>query len=546
MSADEDTELRDLVAQTLEANGTLGKLRAQLRASVFLALEEQESVQNRTPFLNKELKRFLSTEDGHLVTSLVREFLEFFHLEFTLAVFNPETGLSEEPESRSALAGQLNLPQGPSGGETPLLLEVLRSCRSGGSSPSHPSAASNSSSTATRNDLTENQIEDARKKFDEYDRDGSGAIDKDELRELFLDMFPSFNKHMLERYVNDEFRAVDRDFSSSIDFDEFLGMYKRLFLQCRSVVSGDVESILSPSHRKQDMSSNSSAKTGGPSLNSVEAKNQKNLEKSAPPLPSTPPPVSKNNRNSSSSNPLDDLLGGGDDDDSFFDDLPVSGGGLHSFGNSPSQRERAPSPQRAPSLQRAPSPNSKNRPSQIPVFASLRSDSDKKKDGVAALGTGGDASTKGAGDGKGAGNGMTSLGDLPNFLNSGSLTSAPNNKPAGAKGKEGEQNLRSLDRRMADLDFGNDMPGDFEYEDDFQSSGHSLSLKSPRSKTEGKDKTENGSIAEEIEDEEIEDISIEADDLLKSENSGFDDMTEDRSISQMDGGFDYMEDPQLP
>ncbi|KAK7107853.1 centrosomal protein 43-like isoform X2 [Littorina saxatilis] len=507
MSADEDTELRDLVAQTLEANGTLGKLRAQLRASVFLALEEQESVQNRTPFLNKELKRFLSTEDGHLVTSLVREFLEFFHLEFTLAVFNPETGLSEEPESRSALAGQLNLPQGPSGGETPLLLEVLRSCRSGGSSPSHPSAASNSSSTATRNDLTENQIEDARKKFDEYDRDGSGAIDKDELRELFLDMFPSFNKHMLERYVNDEFRAVDRDFSSSIDFDEFLGMYKRLFLQCRSVVSGDVESILSPSHRKQDMSSNSSAKTGGPSLNSVEAKNQKNLEKSAPPLPSTPPPVSKNNRNSSSSNPLDDLLGGGDDDDSFFDDLPVSGGGLHSFGNS---------------------------------------DSDKKKDGVAALGTGGDASTKGAGDGKGAGNGMTSLGDLPNFLNSGSLTSAPNNKPAGAKGKEGEQNLRSLDRRMADLDFGNDMPGDFEYEDDFQSSGHSLSLKSPRSKTEGKDKTENGSIAEEIEDEEIEDISIEADDLLKSENSGFDDMTEDRSISQMDGGFDYMEDPQLP
>lgn len=29
MSADEDTELRDLVAQTLEANGTLGKLRVR-------------------------------------------------------------------------------------------------------------------------------------------------------------------------------------------------------------------------------------------------------------------------------------------------------------------------------------------------------------------------------------------------------------------------------------------------------------------------------------------------------------------------------------
>jgi len=50
---------------------------------------------------------------------------------------------------------------------------------------------------------------------------------------------------------------------------------------------------------------------------------------------------------------------------------------------------------------------------------------------------------------------------------------------------------------------------------------HSLSQKSPRSKGEGRDKTENGSIAEEIEDEEIEDVSIEGDDdLLKSENSG--------------------------
>lgn len=30
MSADEDTELRDLVAQTLEANGVLGKIRVNM------------------------------------------------------------------------------------------------------------------------------------------------------------------------------------------------------------------------------------------------------------------------------------------------------------------------------------------------------------------------------------------------------------------------------------------------------------------------------------------------------------------------------------
>ncbi len=33
MSVDEDTELRDLVAQTLETNGVLGKIRVRLQSS---------------------------------------------------------------------------------------------------------------------------------------------------------------------------------------------------------------------------------------------------------------------------------------------------------------------------------------------------------------------------------------------------------------------------------------------------------------------------------------------------------------------------------
>ncbi|XP_076467350.1 uncharacterized protein LOC143298352 isoform X2 [Babylonia areolata] len=516
MSADEDTELRDLVAQTLEANGTLGKLRAQLRASVFLALEEQEQVQNRAPFLNKKLNSFLSTEDGRLVTGMVREFLDFFHLEFTAAVFDPETGLTEEAESREALAKELNLRTGPGDGEaqSPLLMQLLQGCRSGGSpqqaSPSHITRSAAlihpeedvecNSSPHLPQSLTEKQVEDARKKFEEYDRDGSGAIDKDELRELFMDMFPSFNKNMLERYVNDEFRAVDRDFSSrnyftitarGIDFEEFLGMYKRLFLQCRTVVSGDVEGILSSVQHPAPLKTGSSQK-------SVEARKQVKTEKSAPPLPSTPPPHSAGSQNGGHDSLVDDLLGG--DDDSFFDDvLPSGGGGMNLFPNSEGDK------------------------------------AGEKKDAGKSGGNKGGSKT--------AGSSMSSLGDLP-FLSS---TGTGSTKPTGSKAKDGSSNLRSLDRRMADLGIDNDMQDDFEYEDDFQSSGHSLSQKSPRSKGEGREQAENGSIAEEIDGEEIdEDISIEADDLLKSENSGFEDMTEDHSISQMDGGFDYMEDPQLP
>ena len=34
MSADEDTELRDLVAQTLETNGVLGKIRVRYKPNI--------------------------------------------------------------------------------------------------------------------------------------------------------------------------------------------------------------------------------------------------------------------------------------------------------------------------------------------------------------------------------------------------------------------------------------------------------------------------------------------------------------------------------
>nr|XP_037871797.1 centrosomal protein 43 isoform X2 [Bombyx mori] len=40
MAQSEDTELRDLVIEALEKNGSLAKIRALLRANVFLAFEE--------------------------------------------------------------------------------------------------------------------------------------------------------------------------------------------------------------------------------------------------------------------------------------------------------------------------------------------------------------------------------------------------------------------------------------------------------------------------------------------------------------------------
>ena len=45
-TTEEDTELRDLVATTLENAGILGKIKAELRANVYIALEEGEGVKS--------------------------------------------------------------------------------------------------------------------------------------------------------------------------------------------------------------------------------------------------------------------------------------------------------------------------------------------------------------------------------------------------------------------------------------------------------------------------------------------------------------------
>ncbi|XP_033861143.1 centrosomal protein 43-like isoform X2 [Acipenser ruthenus] len=233
MSAtEEDTELRDLLIQNLETSGVLNKIKAELRAAVFLALEEQEKVENKTPLVNESLKKFLNTKDGRLVASLISDFLQFFNLDFTMAVFQPEISTLNGLESRDAVARELGIPDTEATKGAPLLLELMKRGR-------HKDRGS-----SFAEELSLKQIAEARKNFDHYDKDRNGEINKEELRILFTDLFPHFHKNMLERYVTDEFRAVDKDFNNSIDFDEFLGMYKRLFIQCRSVVTNDLSDIV--------------------------------------------------------------------------------------------------------------------------------------------------------------------------------------------------------------------------------------------------------------------------------------------------------------
>ncbi|KAM7368436.1 hypothetical protein PAMP_014651 [Pampus punctatissimus] len=226
-AAEDDTELRDLLIQNLENSGVLNKLKAEMRAAVFLAMEEQDRLENKTPLVNENLKKCLNSKDGRLVASLIVDFLQVFNLDFSLAVFQPEINSLNGLDSRDLVCRDLGLTESELNRNSPLLLELIRRGR-------HKDETS-----VCTEELSQKQITSARKKFDLHDKDRIGSVLKEDLKSIFTDLFPSLNKNMLERFITDELRAADKTFNKTIDFQVFLGLYKSLFTQCRSVVVQD-------------------------------------------------------------------------------------------------------------------------------------------------------------------------------------------------------------------------------------------------------------------------------------------------------------------
>ncbi|XP_051130930.1 protein TONNEAU 1a-like [Andrographis paniculata] len=128
-------DLKTLVTRTLEKKGVLAKIRAELRASVFEAIEEEDRVIEKDEGLppallgccNDRAKQLHNSPSGRLLTALVCEYLDWAQLNHTLKVYLPECNLpkdswkSELKEFSNKNGYDLNR-NGDSG---PLLLDVL-------------------------------------------------------------------------------------------------------------------------------------------------------------------------------------------------------------------------------------------------------------------------------------------------------------------------------------------------------------------------------------------------------------------------------------
>jgi FGFR1 oncogene partner len=91
-------ELKNLVIQTLETNGILGQLRAQLRSCVFKVIDNQDQIEKGQGsgfhWENPNAKKVLQHTSGVLCAELIRDFLEFYKLDYTLSIFMPEVNLN--------------------------------------------------------------------------------------------------------------------------------------------------------------------------------------------------------------------------------------------------------------------------------------------------------------------------------------------------------------------------------------------------------------------------------------------------------------------
>ncbi|KAL1460066.1 hypothetical protein WDU94_012005 [Cyamophila willieti] len=157
MSSDDDSQLRDLVAQTLESKGVLSKLRAELRANVFLALEGNEKFKEQLRE-NKIIIDLLKTEEGMVALCIVKEFLEFCDLKYTQTVLDSEIGDQINLKGRQDLIDDLKLKQ--SNQSVPVLCHLVKAQQNNSHLPNSSNVQSSKLNSNEFNDSENLRLED--------------------------------------------------------------------------------------------------------------------------------------------------------------------------------------------------------------------------------------------------------------------------------------------------------------------------------------------------------------------------------------------------
>ncbi|KAM9179399.1 centrosomal protein 20 isoform 2-T2 [Mergus octosetaceus] len=112
-------ELKQALKEALEKRGVLGQIRANIRAEVFHALDDQS--EPRPPLSRENL----------VINELVREYLEYNKYKYTASVLTA-AGQPEVPLDRQFLVKELNIAEDANAKSVPLLYGIISHFLRGG------------------------------------------------------------------------------------------------------------------------------------------------------------------------------------------------------------------------------------------------------------------------------------------------------------------------------------------------------------------------------------------------------------------------------
>jgi len=121
-------DMKNLVIQSLETRGVLGQIRAKLRSSVFKVVDEQDQRYNMGCGLKWEntlLYKVADTKMGTLTAELIREYMEYLRMDYSLSVFIPECSISPERLKKEEILGKLGVKSQELFGELPTLYYIM-------------------------------------------------------------------------------------------------------------------------------------------------------------------------------------------------------------------------------------------------------------------------------------------------------------------------------------------------------------------------------------------------------------------------------------
>ncbi|KAK4475183.1 hypothetical protein MN116_002265 [Schistosoma mekongi] len=151
--ADEEVNLKDALIRSLNEEGILPRLEAQLKAAVYLALEKHNYAEGISPS-NQSIRSLWSTEDGLIIASLLVDFLSVMKLENTLSVLMHEAQMKHLDLYDSDKLTALLTPERTSSNSPVLLnlIETLKHLRNlkMDDADSSPSVSNNSRNKSSR------------------------------------------------------------------------------------------------------------------------------------------------------------------------------------------------------------------------------------------------------------------------------------------------------------------------------------------------------------------------------------------------------------